>query len=146
MVACPFPRGKLLPTKKSIYSPSTKPIVIPLLLVKSSRNNWLKFVQFWYIIWLVVWLPFFIFPYIGFLIIPIDFHIFQRGGPTNQIIYIKLVTYLLRNLLENPIVVLRRTPGILIPASGVAYPDPFHLCNTAGGWIWNTWLIMVSNG
>ena len=27
---------------------------------------------------------FFIFPYIGNLIIPIDFHIFQRGGPTTN--------------------------------------------------------------
>ena len=29
---------------------------------------------------------FYIFPYIGFLIIPLDFHIFQRGGPTTNMI------------------------------------------------------------
>ena len=31
---------------------------------------------------------FFIFPYIGFLIIPIDYHIFQRGGPTTNQLFI----------------------------------------------------------
>ena len=36
----------------------------------------------------------FIFPYIGNLIIPIDFHIFQRGGPTTNQLYILLMNYI----------------------------------------------------
>ena len=43
--------------------------------------------------WLVVWLPFSIFPYIGFLTIPIDFHIFQRGGPTTNQIFLVFSIY-----------------------------------------------------
>ena len=38
-------------------------------------------------IWLVVWNIFYFPINIGFLIIPTDFHIFQRGGPTTNQIY-----------------------------------------------------------
>ena len=34
---------------------------------------------------------FFIFPYIGNFIIPIDFHIFQRGGPTTNQIWLSII-------------------------------------------------------
>ena len=39
-------------------------------------------------IWLVVWNIFYFPILIGFLIIPIDFHIFQRGGPTTNQIFV----------------------------------------------------------
>ena len=44
--------------------------------------------------WLVVWLPFFKFSHILGIIIKIDFHIFQRGGPTTNQLYMIYEQYI----------------------------------------------------